>query len=123
MVDEIAPRAVKADADAMHQVFSNLVENALKYGPPGGSIILGAREVESGIRFHVRDQGPGVAPEDSQRIFERFYRTDKSRSADSGGMGLGLAIAKHIVLAHHGSIGVTSSPDRGSMFFFILPMA
>lgn len=123
IVDEIAPRAVKADADAIHQVFSNLIENALKYGPARSPIVMGAREVEGGIRFHVRDAGEGIAPEHRDRIFERFYRADKSRSSDSGGMGLGLAIAKHIVVAHGGSIGVSSDPGQGSMFFFILHLA
>ena len=90
-----APDAlVMADPDAMNQVFGNLIENALKYGPAGKRIRVGARLLESEVEFTVQDFGPGIAFEHLGRIFERFYRIDKARSRDSGGTGLGLAIVQ-----------------------------
>src|SRR5580704_8218217 len=99
---------VNADREAIHQIFSNLIENALKYAASGKKIILGAREAANGIEFYVRDFGPGISSEHLHRLFERFYRVDKARSRESGGTGLGLAIAKHIVLAHEGTIRAES---------------
>lgn len=110
---------VHADADAIHQVFSNLIDNALKYG--GSPIEVGARDSEAGVEFYVRDSGPGIASEHLPRLFERFYRVDRARSRESGGTGLGLAIAKHIVRAHGRSIRVTSELNHGSTFSFTLP--
>ncbi|HEX3156471.1 MAG TPA: ATP-binding protein [Candidatus Angelobacter sp.] len=110
---------VHADADAIHQVFSNLIDNALKYG--GSPIEVGARDSEAGVEFYVRDSGPGIASEHLPRLFERFYRVDRARSRESGGTGLGLAIVKHIVRAHGGSIRVASELNHGSTFFFTLP--
>jgi two-component system phosphate regulon sensor histidine kinase PhoR len=126
-----APDAlVLADADAMNQVFGNLVENALRYGKSGKRILVGARLLESRadsgsvseVEFSVRDFGPGIASEHLTRIFERFYRVDKARSRESGGTGLGLAIVKHIVLAHRGRIWVESELGRGATFHFTLPL-
>jgi two-component system phosphate regulon sensor histidine kinase PhoR len=97
-------RSVLADREAIHQVFSNLIDNALKYGASGGRIVLGARAVPHAVEFYVQDFGAGIASEHLPRLFERFYRVDKARSRESGGTGLGLAIAKHIMLAHGGSI-------------------
>ncbi|HUR37597.1 MAG TPA: ATP-binding protein [Terriglobales bacterium] len=122
-VEEIAPRAVYADPEAIHRVFLNLIENAVKSSGPGIPIEIGAREVQDGIQFYVRDNGSGIAPEHHDRVFERFYRIDSSRSSDSGGTGLGLAIVKHIVLAHGGSIGLQSQLGAGSTFYFVLPLA
>src|SRR5437016_5576183 len=110
-----------AGAEAIHQVFSNLIENAMKYAGSGKRILLGARSVERGVEFYVRDFGPGIPSEHLPRLFERFYRVDKARSRESGGTGLGLAIAKHIVLAHHGSIRAESELNQGSTFLFVLP--
>jgi len=112
---------VNADREAIHQIFSNLIENALKYAAPGKKVILGARAAESGVEFYVRDFGPGIASEHLPRLFERFYRVDKARSRESGGTGLGLAIAKHIVLAHGGTIRAESELHHGSTFLFTLP--
>jgi two-component system phosphate regulon sensor histidine kinase PhoR len=112
---------VHADPDAIHQVFSNLIDNALKYG--GSPVEVGARDSDAGVEFYVRDAGPGIASEHLPRLFERFYRVDRARSRDSGGTGLGLAIAKHIVLAHGGTIRVASELNHGSTFFFTLPAA
>lgn len=110
-----------ADREAIHQIFSNLIENALKYAASGKKIILGARAAERGVEFYVRDFGPGISSEHLSRLFERFYRVDKARSRESGGTGLGLAIAKHIVLAHGGTIHAESELNHGSMFLFTLP--
>ncbi|PYX07842.1 MAG: two-component sensor histidine kinase [Acidobacteria bacterium] len=120
-VEDNASAQIAADPEAIHQVFSNLVENALKYGAAGGRVVLGARPSARGVEFYVRDFGPGIPSEHLPRLFERFYRVDKARSRESGGTGLGLAIAKHIVLAHHGSIRAESELNHGSTFFFVLP--
>ncbi len=114
---------VLADREAIHQVFSNLIDNALKYGASGGRIVLGARAVPHAVEFFVGDFGAGIASEHLPRLFERFYRVDKARSRESGGTGLGLAIAKHIVLAHGGSIRAESELAHGSTFLFTLPTA
>lgn len=123
LVQDNANSQVAADSEAIHQVFSNLVENALKYGAGGGRVILGACLVARGVEFYVRDFGPGIPSEHLPRLFERFYRVDKARSRESGGTGLGLAIAKHIVLAHSGSIRAESELNHGSTFAFVLPAA
>src|ERR1700691_296952 len=115
--------AVLADREAIHQVFSNLIHNALKYGATGGRVILGARSVPHAVEFFVRDFGAGIGSEHLPRLFERFYRVDKHRSPESGGTGLGLAIAKHIMLAHGGSIRAESELGHGSTFLFTLPTA
>jgi len=119
---ESLPR-VLADREAIHQVFSNLIDNAMKYGRAGGRIVLGARQARRGIEFYVQDFGAGISSEHLPRLFERFYRVDKARSRESGGTGLGLAIAKHIMLAHEGSIRAESELNHGSTFLFTLPTA
>jgi two-component system phosphate regulon sensor histidine kinase PhoR len=115
--------AVRADREAIHQVFSNLIDNAMKYGRSGGRVELGARSARRGVEFYVQDFGAGISSEHLPRLFERFYRVDKARSRESGGTGLGLAIAKHIMLAHGGSIRAESELTRGSTFLFTLPLA
>lgn len=114
---------VLADREAIHQVFSNLIDNAMKYGAAGGKIVLGARAVPHAVEFYVQDFGAGIPSEHLPRLFERFYRVDKARSRESGGTGLGLAIAKHIMLAHSGSIRAESELAQGSTFLFRLPIA
>ena len=114
---------VLCDPEAIFQVFSNLLENAVKYGGVGGAIEIGARDLEHGVEFYVRDFGPGISSEHLPRLFERFYRVDKARSRESGGTGLGLAIAKHIVLAHGGTIRAESELNHGATFMFTLPAA
>jgi two-component system phosphate regulon sensor histidine kinase PhoR len=111
-----------ADTDSILQVLSNLLENAVKYGG-GERIVIGARQVAGAVEFYVQDFGAGIASEHLTRIFERFYRVDKARSRESGGTGLGLSIAKHIILAHGGIIRAESELNRGSTFFFTLPVA
>jgi two-component system phosphate regulon sensor histidine kinase PhoR len=122
-VKDEASRPVLADRDAIHHVFGNLLENALKYGGSGTRVILGARPVEDAVEFYVQDFGPGIPSEHLPRLFERFYRVDKARSRESGGTGLGLSIAKHIVLAHGGSIRAESELNHGATFLFTLPIA
>jgi two-component system, OmpR family, phosphate regulon sensor histidine kinase PhoR len=114
---------VRADREAIHQVFSNLIDNAMKYGRSGGRILLGARNATRGVEFYVQDFGAGISSEHLPRLFERFYRVDKARSRESGGTGLGLAIAKHIMRAHQGSIRAESELNHGSTFLFTLPFA
>jgi two-component system phosphate regulon sensor histidine kinase PhoR len=120
-IEDVVDTPVNADREAVHQVFSNLIENAMKYAGSGGKIVLGARPAENGVQFYVRDFGPGIASEHLPRLFERFYRVDKARSRESGGTGLGLAIAKHITLAHSGTIHAESELNHGSVFLFTLP--
>jgi two-component system, OmpR family, phosphate regulon sensor histidine kinase PhoR len=124
-VESLPP--VLADREAIHQVFSNLIDNAMKYGRSGGRIRLGARPaqrgVEFGVEFYVQDFGAGISSEHLPRLFERFYRVDKARSRESGGTGLGLAIAKHIMFAHGGVIRAESELGHGSTFLFTLPVA
>lgn len=122
-VEDATVDLVSADREAIHQVFSNLIDNALKYAATGGRLVLGARRVQDGVEFYVRDFGPGIPSEHLPRLFERFYRVDKARSRESGGTGLGLAIAKHIVLAHDGTIRAESELNHGSVFLFTLPLA
>jgi two-component system phosphate regulon sensor histidine kinase PhoR len=122
-LEDSAPEPVSADREAIHQVFSNLIDNALKYASAGGQLVLGARAAERGVEFYVRDFGGGIPSEHLPRLFERFYRVDKARSRESGGTGLGLAIAKHIVLAHEGTIRAESDLNHGSTFLFTLPLA
>jgi two-component system phosphate regulon sensor histidine kinase PhoR len=120
---EVTDTMVLADADALNQVFGNLIENAMKYGKSGKRVRVGAHDMDDSVAFFVQDFGPGIASEHLGRIFERFYRVDKARSRESGGTGLGLAIAKHIVLAHGGNIRAESELGTGSTFLFTLPRA
>jgi two-component system phosphate regulon sensor histidine kinase PhoR len=112
---------VEVDREAIQQVFTNLLDNAVKYGGTGGKILLGSRDVDDRVLFYVRDFGPGIPSEHLPRLFERFYRVDKARSVQSGGTGLGLAIAKHIVRAHGGEIRAESELNHGAVFSFVLP--
>jgi two-component system, OmpR family, phosphate regulon sensor histidine kinase PhoR len=120
-VESLPP--VLADREAIHQVFANLIDNAMKYGRGGGRITLGARAAQRGIEFFVQDFGAGISSEHLPRLFERFYRVDRARSRESGGTGLGLAIAKHIMRAHGGTIHAESELGHGSTFVFTLPVA
>jgi len=123
LINEIpSPFVARADADRLQQVFFNLVDNAIKYGRPGGTVIIRAEwKQPSVVRLSVQDDGPGIPPEARERIFERFYRLDKARSRDQGGTGLGLSIVKHIVQRHGGRIWVESQPGKGANFIFTLP--
>jgi two-component system phosphate regulon sensor histidine kinase PhoR len=111
---------VYGDKSRLQQVFSNLIDNAIKYNPPGTSIRLYHIIENRQVFFYVEDTGIGIAEEHLPRLFERFYRIDKERSRETGGTGLGLAIVKHIIEAHHSSIDVTSAPGKGTTFSFSL---
>lgn len=117
MPDQISN--VIADPDRIGQVFVNLIHNAIKFTLPGGSIIINAHEEGNTIVFSIKDTGVGIESESINRIFERFYKTDRARS--SGGTGLGLSITKHIIEAHSGRVWVDSTVGFGSTFFFSLP--
>ena len=112
-----------ADPEAIHQVFSNLVDNALKYAHSGGRIVLGARPVSEGVEFYVQDFGPGIPSEHLPRLFERFLPGRQGPLTRIRRHGAGLAIAKHIVLAHRGIIRAQSELNHGSIFLFTLPLA
>ncbi len=114
------PVWVSADKQRINQVFINLVDNAIKYGEEKGSVeIIFSKEKES-ISVSVKDDGPGIPPEHLNRIFERFYRIEKSRNKDKGGSGLGLAIVEHIIEAHNSKVSVTSKIGKGTTFSFKL---
>ncbi len=115
--------SVKADPQRISQVMTNLIENAIKYGKENGKVIVGFEDDKKHISITVRDDGPGIPQEHLSRIFERFYRVEKSRSKERGGTGLGLAIVKHILNAHKSKIAVMSKPDKGTMFRFKLDKA
>lgn len=113
---DLAPNAMVlvADEDAVRQVILNLVDNALRYTPPGGTIVCRSRTEEEEVALSVTDTGSGIAREHLPRIFERFYRADPSRSRDEGGTGLGLAIVKHLVEAHGGRVAAESAWGQGT---------
>ncbi|GAB4502961.1 MAG: ATP-binding protein [Anaerolineales bacterium] len=111
---------VSADTPRVEQILVNLIHNAVKFTPPGGEITLSAQRVGDFVQFSVRDSGAGIPEEALPRVFERFYRADRSRSG--GGTGLGLAIVRHLVEAHGGQVGVRSRQGEGALFFFTIPL-
>ena len=122
------PVMITGDADQLQQVFTNLVENAIKYGNENGTVTLTLTEHDRdgalrgpSVRVQVTDDGPGIDPVHLPRLTERFYRADSHRSRELGGTGLGLAIVKHIVNRHRGRLRVSSDLDQGSTFTVILP--
>ena len=112
---------VLADAKALGQVITNLLENAVKYTSEGGTVLLAGQRVGDRVRLEVRDDGPGIPAEHRERVFERFYRVDAGRSKETGGTGLGLAIVKHLVGAMGGQVGVGANTPQGSIFWVELP--
>ena len=112
----------RLNAPLFEQAIINLIDNALKYGSDGKPVEIGAEGDEVSVRITVKDYGPGIDAKHLPRIFERFYRVDKSRSRELGGTGLGLSIVKHIVIAHGGRITVESTPGQGSIFRIDLPV-
>jgi len=116
-----SPITVFADKEKIRMVLINLVENATKYGKPGGTIVASIYKIdEKNVLTEISDDGIGIEEEHLLRIFERFYRTDAARSRDKGGTGLGLAICKHIIEAHGQSIHVRSTPDVGTTIGFTM---
>ena len=119
----IEPAAAKVTADPakLHDVLRNLIANATTYAPEGRRIRVAVDRLRDRVRIAVTDEGPGIPDEDLSRIFERFYRVDKSRARDPGGTGLGLAIVKHLVELHGGHVRVENAPGGGACFTIELP--
>jgi len=115
---------VSADAGRVEQVLVNLTENALRYGASdvGGRVTLGARAVPDGVEAWVSDTGPGIVPEELPHVFERFWRSEKSRNRQTGGSGIGLALVKRLVESHGGHVTVESTPRQGTIFRVVLPV-
>jgi signal transduction histidine kinase len=121
IVPDLPP--VVADADALVTAVVNLLDNAYKYSGDEKQITLSARAENGSVFFAVKDNGIGLSPRDTKRIFKRFFQVDQRLSRSGGGCGLGLSIVKFIVTAHHGSVRVESQPGRGSTFTISLPKA
>jgi two-component system phosphate regulon sensor histidine kinase PhoR len=113
---------VDADPGKLHDILRNLVENAVNYSPPQSDIRLWAERHDGAVHVVVSDSGPGIPPSDLTRVFERFYRVDKSRSGP-GGTGLGLSIVKHLMELHGGQVSVANRPDGGAVFRMVFPDA
>jgi len=109
------------DPDRMRQVLGNLVANAIRHSPVGGRVVLKARANKGRPQLEVTDEGPGIPPDEFERVFERFYRSDRARSSDEGGAGLGLAISRWIVELHGGTIGAASANPHGCRIVVELP--
>jgi two-component system, OmpR family, phosphate regulon sensor histidine kinase PhoR len=112
---------VRAEREALRQVAGNLIDNAIKYTPPGGRVTVSTRHGGDRVRCEVTDTGIGLSAEDQERVFERFYRVDRARSRDLGGTGLGLSIVKNTVKTLGGEVGVRSELGQGSTFWVELP--
>ncbi|EKB55595.1 cell wall metabolism sensor histidine kinase WalK [Falseniella ignava] len=123
IVREFTPRDiyVDIDQDRMTQVIDNLLNNAIKYSPDGGTVTVRLSEEQGYVKVSVIDEGLGISKSDAERLFERFYRVDKARSREQGGSGLGLAISKEVIELHGGQIWVESVEGKGSNFSFTLP--
>jgi two-component system phosphate regulon sensor histidine kinase PhoR len=119
-IDNDLPKVPGVDEE-LFQVFDNLISNAIKYGPEGSTVSVGAQVKDQMLRITVNNTGPAIPAEHLPRLTERFYRIDKSRSRELGGTGLGLAIVKHIVNRHRGTLEIESSKDRGTTFSVGLP--
>ena len=113
---------VFGDRDLLMTALRNLIDNAIRYSPEDTTVGVGLRARDGLIQISVTDQGPGIAPDEQERIFERFYRIDAARSRHTGGTGLGLSIVKHVVANHGGEITLWSQPGQGSTFTVRLPM-
>src|SRR5262249_24035463 len=112
---------VQADERRIRQVVFNLLSNAVKFTPQGGSVVIGSAQQNGEVLVSVKDTGPGVAPEDQQRIFEEFQQTEVGQEQKEG-TGLGLALARKLVELHGGRIWVESEPGSGATFTFTLPV-
>ena len=112
-----------ADGKALEQILENLVDNASKYAGAGGHVVVRARTQGTTVRIEVADDGPGIAAQHRERVFERFYRVDPGRSRELGGTGLGLSIVKHLVGGMNGQVGAEPNAPRGTVFWLVLPAA
>jgi two-component system sensor histidine kinase VicK len=112
---------VEVDEDKITQVLYNIISNAMKYSPEGGTITFRTKEMEDKITISISDEGVGIPKDNLDKIFDRFYRVDKARTRKLGGTGLGLAIAKEMVNAHGGRIWADSVEGKGTTIFFTLP--
>lgn len=121
--DSKGPQYIFADKDLIRQVLVNLLVNSLKYGKKDGSTVVRLTVIDKDVLVEVEDDGIGIEKRHLSRLFERFYRVDKSRAREQGGTGLGLAIVKHILDAHGAAIVVNSVPGQGSVFTFSLPLS
>ncbi|MGE0550875.1 MAG: sensor histidine kinase [Kofleriaceae bacterium] len=123
VVDVFIPErlTVRADPKALDQIMVNLIDNAVKYTRAGGNVWVEAKPDADHVRIEIRDDGPGIAPKHRERVFERFYRADPSRSREAGGTGLGLSIVKHLVESMGGEVGVDPRDPQGSIFWLRLP--
>ncbi len=113
---------VEGDPDRLAQVLTNLIDNALRYTQPGGQVTIRLARHDGQVHLTVTDSGPGIPPEELPFVFERFWRGDKSRSRDSGGSGIGLAVVKQLVNLHGGTVNVESQLGKGSVFQVLLPI-
>jgi signal transduction histidine kinase len=111
---------IEGDPERVHQVVTNLLENAVRHSPPGGKVVLGAHGQPDAVTIEVVDEGPGIKPAEASRVFERFYRSDAARSSD-GGTGLGLSIARWIVDLHSGDIRAEQNLPHGCRMVVVLP--
>jgi two-component system phosphate regulon sensor histidine kinase PhoR len=120
---DIAPGAeiIRGDPARLHDALRNLIANAVTYGPEGTTVRIEASRTDHHVAISVLDEGPGIPEEDLSRVFERFYRVDKSRARDPGGTGLGLAIVKHLVELHGGEVRAENRPEGGARFTITLP--
>ena len=116
-----AAAVIEADPTKMHDALRNLIENAVNYSAEGGRIELEAHADGDRVLLTVGDYGPGIPEADLGRVFERFYRVDKSRTRDPGGTGLGLSIVRHLVELHGGNVSAANRPEGGAVFTISLP--
>ncbi len=123
-LDVSGPDRILADPDGLEQILANLLDNAVRYSPEGGSVSVAVRLVSNGaaLRLEVADEGTGIPADDIDRVFERFYRVDAGRSREAGGTGLGLSIVKHLVAAHGGTVGIESELGLGTTVWLELPI-
>ncbi len=119
-LEEIEPIPVRGDADRLRRLVLNLIDNGIKYTPPGGGVTVSLRREEGNAALRIKDTGTGIPPEEQEKIFQRFYRTSEGRARNEGS-GLGLCIARSIAAAHGGSIKIESVPGQGSTFTVLLP--